>query len=295
MKLRVSRNAAEEALREKLMEGYQLLLRCENDRMSKKRLCTWNLTSDVALQRGWLNDWYNSTAETLRAIFPTELEALEFMRPKRTASAFQYLDDHNWRVLLDDIQLHLEALRIATDDRMERYPSMPTEARLYVEDIDSFVRVRDINPSMVSLFLRSGRLELFEDEVQVGLEGILNMPFHQKDWGGEPNDLYTSNIMINGRRRCTAFMLKGKGLKSKKLELKDCGKKGDQILRLAKCASAELFVIQFVGEVSQAVIDDIDGKVMQMRAAGKDACYLIMDAQDTARVLYAYDKLKIAT
>ena len=71
------------------------------------------------------------------------------------------------------------------------------------------------------------------------------------------------------------------------MEIRDCGSNGDQILRLCE-SPAKLFVIQFVGRISEAVISDIDGKVRQMRSQGRDAWYCIMDGQDTARVLRAY-------
>ena len=54
-----------------------------------------------------------------------------------------------------------------------------------------------------------------ENEIQIAFEKILTEPFHKKDWGGEYNDLYTSNITINGARRTAAFLLKGNGLKKK--------------------------------------------------------------------------------
>jgi hypothetical protein len=46
--------------------------------------------------------------------------------------------------------------------------------------------------------------------VQTALEAILEVPLHKKDWGGEINDLYTANVIVGGRRRASAFLLKGK-------------------------------------------------------------------------------------
>ncbi len=74
------------------------------------------------------------------------------------------------------------------------------------------------------------------------------------------------------------------------MEIRHCGANGDQLLRL--CASpAELFVVQFVGTISEAVIADLDGKIWQARSQGKEAWYCIMDGQNTARVLRAYGEL----
>jgi hypothetical protein len=164
----------------------------------------------------------------------------------------------------------------------------PLRDRLMIEDIDNFERVRLISPHEVSHLLdESGYIDISEDAVQCALEQILCVPTHKKDWGGEINDLYTSNLSISGVRIPTAFMLKGKGLKRSELRISDCGKNGDQLVRLFE-SIAYLFVIQFVGKISEAVIADVQGKVSMKRAGGKPAWYLIIDGQDTARLLYAY-------
>ncbi len=96
--------------------------------------------------------------------------------------------------------------------------------------------------------------------------------------------------LINGTRRESAFLLKGNGLGSRKMEIKHCGHNGDQLLRL--CSSpARLFAVQFVGTISEAVVSDMDGKIRQARLQNRDAWYCIMDGQDTARVLRAYGEL----
>ena len=124
----------------------------------------------------------------------------------------------------------------------------------------------------------------------MALEQILDVALHKKDWGGEINDLYTANLVVSGARTETAFLLKGNGLRRRVMEIGDCGSNGDQLLRLAD-SPARLFVVQFVGNISESVIRDIDGKIRALRAAGKDAWYCIMDGQDTARLLRAYGKL----
>jgi hypothetical protein len=174
---------------------------------------------------------------------------------------------------------------------LAEYTDLPQTDRLYVEDVDSFKSVRDVNPAAVRHVLQDSRLELAEDEVQRALECILDVPFHKEDWGGEINDLYTANVIVNGSRVPSAFLLKGKGLRSHTMEISDCGKNGDQLLRL-KDSPAQLFIVQFIGNISESVVRDIAGKVAELRSQGKSAWYCIMDGQDTARVLYAYGKLK---
>ena len=87
-----------------------------------------------------------------------------------------------------------------------------------------------MNPAMVRHLVTNGYLASSEDEVQTALEQILEVPFHRKDWGGEINDLYTANVVVNGARRATAFLLKGPGIGKKVMEIADCGKRGDQIV-----------------------------------------------------------------
>jgi hypothetical protein len=98
--------------------------------------------------------------------------------------------------------------------------------------------------------LSNGRLNVLEDKVQVSFEKVLGESFHKKDHGGEESDLFSTFVVVNGRRVPTAFMLKGRGLKKPELTIADCGKNGDQLVRLVQ-SPAELFVIQFVGAVSE--------------------------------------------
>lgn len=73
------------------------------------------------------------------------------------------------------------------------------------------------------------------------------------------------------------------------MTIADCGKNGDQIVRLFE-SPAELFVVQFVGAISEAVIKDVETKVEHGRFQGKRAWFLILDGQDTARLLGATGK-----
>ncbi len=46
---------------------------------------------------------------------------------------------------------------------LDRYTDLPLQERLYVEDIDSFRKVRDINPQMVASVLDNGRFNRSEE------------------------------------------------------------------------------------------------------------------------------------
>ncbi|BAZ30657.1 hypothetical protein NIES4074_31190 [Cylindrospermum sp. NIES-4074] len=173
-----------------------------------------------------------------------------------------------------------------------KHPLLPiSKIRLHIDDIDSFAKVRDISCDSISHLLKpNGYLDISEEKIQIGLEKILNEPFHKKDWGGEYNDLYTSNLVFNGTRISTAFLLKGNGLKPICMEIKHCGKNGDQIRRLFE-SPAELFIIQFVGNISEAVVKEVEEKVELRKYKGKQAYYCILNGQDTARLLCAYGLL----
>ena len=123
--------------------------------------------------------------------------------------------------------------------------------------------------------------------VKRSLEQILHVPYHRKDSPAELDDIYTANVDVKGRRIATAFMLKGPGIGTKEMDVKHCGTKGNQLVRLFD-APAELFVIQFTGRIAEMVVKDVEGKVAAKRDQGRRVHFLIMDGQDTARVLHAY-------
>ena len=102
--------------------------------------------------------------------------------------------------------------------------------------------------------------------------------------------LTINQILINNIRKNTAFLLKGPGKNIKTLEISHCGKKGDQIQRLFK-SPAELFVIQFIGQISEAVIEEAESKTLLLRHEGINAQFCILNGYDTARILKAYGKI----
>lgn len=163
--------------------------------------------------------------------------------------------------------------------------------RLHIEDIDSFAAIRSVQPCAVMHLLKNGMIEISEEEVKRAIEEILYIPFNHRDRPDELDDIYTTNVVVNGSRKPTAFMLKGPGIGKKEITIADCGKNGDQLVRLFD-APAELFVVQFVGRIAQMVIKDVEGKVAALHKRGKKAQFLIVEDQDTARLLFAYGKRK---
>jgi hypothetical protein len=193
---------------------------------------------------------------------------------------------------LDRVDLATLQARVISEfsDVANRYREMPVDPRLHLDDIDSFEKIRGVGTAAVDhLLSMSGYFDRSEESIQTAIEEILSETLHKKDWGGEVNDLYSSNVRVSGRRLPTAFALKGNGLKAKVLELGDWGKNGDQILRLFD-SPARLFVVQYVGNIGECVIRDVEQKVQLKRATGDPAWYCVINGQDTARLLRAYGK-----
>ncbi|MBD3309535.1 hypothetical protein GF348_24360 [candidate division KSB3 bacterium] len=165
-------------------------------------------------------------------------------------------------------------------------PKQVQEIELFVEDIDSFCEARDVQPHEVQDLLP---LSLSEDEIQVFFEEIIGENFHQEDWGGEMNDLVSSQVRIGGKRVRAAFLLKGSGTRGK-LTIAKCGKNGDQIVRLVE-APVDLYVIQHIGEIDQRVIYDLKSKVRLKTSEGQECQMCVLDGTETARILRAYEKI----
>jgi hypothetical protein len=295
MRLKKSKTAAEEELILLMNEGHRILRIIREDYGRKTENRTFTPTDSHQYRLG-VRDWTKQAEQVINSIFPTELEANRFLQ------AFPPLHPDLTSHDIDGMVAYVEAtkrlekqlvvLGQLRDTDLARYTDLPLEARLYVENIDSFRNVKDVNPDLVAAYLADGSyLDISEEAIQIALEQIINESSHKKDWGGEENDLYTSNIEIQGQRVAAAFLLKGNGLKKRTMEIADCGKNGDQIVRLVQ-SPARLFVVQFVGEISENVIKHIEHEVTLLRHQGKQAWYCIMKGQDTARLLYAYHKLE---
>jgi len=289
MRLKIHMATANEELVVLVNEGYDAISSMKTAYLNKKEQGTYDDSKDVDEIVAPVNNWASKVVLALERIFPTKLETNLFLDPEIQFGG-RISGDYNYGCTIIRCHHYVKGLNKIRISSIPEYTDLPLDARLYVEDIESFHKVRDINPAAVSDILKDGYLDKSEDSIQTALERILNVPFHKKDWGGETNDLYTANVLINGVRHETAFLLKGNGLKNKTMEIKHCGKNGDQILRLCN-SPAKLYIVQFVGQISEAIVSDIDGKVRHARAQGKNAWYCIMDGQDTARVLRAYREL----
>lgn len=170
---------------------------------------------------------------------------------------------------------------------LARYLYPPARSpEVFIDNIDSFAQAAKVPPHVV---LPALPLPLLEDDVQSFFEQIIGEPFHLEDWGGESADLLTSRLTVDGRLTRAAFLLKGRGTRGK-LTIRKRGKNGDQILKLLR-APADIYIIQHVDEIDEAVVSDLREKVQLKLSQGTECSMCIIDGLDTARIFVAYGRL----
>lgn len=157
---------------------------------------------------------------------------------------------------------------------------------VFLEDIDSFAKVKDVPESAVRQHLEDGLLQSPEEQVKEAIKAILGEDFEFKDWGGEKSDVFTTRVRLGGQRTPTAFLLKGPAV-GKVLYPKSLGARGDQDQRLFQ-EPAELFVLQFNGKIDSSVHHRLRTEAERRGASGKRTLLCLVDGTDTARLLQAY-------
>lgn len=151
-----------------------------------------------------------------------------------------------------------------------------------VDDIDSFKKIRRVTNIDNSLQLD----KMAESKLKAGLKKIIGETHTFKDWGGEKNDLYTNKIIYQGKRRRTAFALKGKATKGT-LTPKKMGKNGDQIARLVG-SSAEIFFVVYHGKIDESINSQLEVSTLAKSMSGTTIYYGVIDGDDLNRLYQAY-------
>jgi hypothetical protein len=155
-----------------------------------------------------------------------------------------------------------------------------------IEDIDSFSAAETVSPAEVAT-LAAKKLPLPEQTVKEFISGIMGEPYLEKDWSGELSDILTSRVQFGGKRVTAAFLLKGSSFKQK-LRPRDLGTNGDQIRRLAK-QTADLYIVQHVGQLDEAVYDEVRDMVVARRVErGEHIVGSVWDGSDCARLFIAH-------
>jgi hypothetical protein len=155
--------------------------------------------------------------------------------------------------------------------------------QLTIDDLDSFAKVRNVTPSQAS------EIPLDENQFKEGLKKIIGERGEFQDWGGESNDLFSTRVVLNGKRVGTAFGLKGKGT-SGILVPKKMGKRGDQLQRLL-ASPAELFLVQYWSQIDESILDQMRRLATTKSWSEHRTIYFgVIDGQDTQRLITAYKK-----
>lgn len=154
--------------------------------------------------------------------------------------------------------------------------------QLTIDDIDSFVKVRSIN-----LAPECEKVSVDEKQFKEGLKKIIGEEGTFQDWGGESNDLFSTRLILNGKRVNVAFGLKGKGTKGI-LVPKKMGKRGDQIQRLL-ATPADIFLIQYWDQIDESIVYQMRKlAIAKSWSENRRIYYGIIDGQDTLRLIKAY-------
>jgi hypothetical protein len=161
----------------------------------------------------------------------------------------------------------------------ERPPLITPEA------IDSFAQVKDVSAESVAGIARP--LPIPEAEVKRAILGIVGEPESDADWGGERSDGFSTQVILDGERVATSFVLKGPA-QSGEMTPARYGKNGDQIQR-SFTQPASLHIVQANTRIAPSVHELLMGLVRNARHNGDPrAAGSVWDATDTARVLVAY-------
>lgn len=177
--------------------------------------------------------------------------------------------------------------RIKLTVRLPRTVKLSTKganiARITVDDIDTFAAVRklphgDTLPKSVS-----------EHDFKSGVQAVIGQAGQFKDWPGENSDLYTSRLVIGGKRVAAAFAFKGPGQPGK-LTPARMGKNGDQAQRMYQL-DADVFIVQHWREIEPSVVETMRTyAIAKSIATGKLIRYAVIDGQDSERLRQAYPK-----
>ncbi|MBD1549759.1 hypothetical protein [Roseibium aggregatum] len=152
---------------------------------------------------------------------------------------------------------------------------------ILAEDIAEFSKIRDVTTASADEWMKVMK-RTPEAHVKAAIAQLLSEPT-KKDWGGEENDHFSSNVTVAERRRTAAFLLKGP-TRFEEMTPAMCGKNGDQIYRLTR-AGADVSVVQHSHLIGAAVRETLRAMVV---TPGHPRFFCVMDGQVTYRLLKAY-------
>lgn len=155
---------------------------------------------------------------------------------------------------------------------------------VFPEDIKEFEKLSELSISSPDEWIDVMSV-LPEAEVKSKIAEILG-ELTKKDWGGEQNDHYSSDLTLGNNRTTAAFLLKGPA-RFEEMQPKHLGKNADQIYRLAACP-ANLLIVQHCHDIGEAVRATLRAFAVTPH---NPRYYCLMDGKDTYRLLKAYGKI----
>jgi hypothetical protein len=156
-----------------------------------------------------------------------------------------------------------------------------------IDDIDSFSRVKKIDPNSVPAVLKPARLP--EDKFKKGIENILGERSKLKDWGGENLDIYSTNLVIRKKRMRAGVALKGPA-KSGTLTPGKMGANGDQIDRLMS-QPIDIAIVQYEGDIAASVHNLLEKLAREKaRSEERNIYYCTINLLDSYRLRLGYKK-----
>jgi hypothetical protein len=164
-----------------------------------------------------------------------------------------------------------------------RVPTRQAKARyITIDEVDALSRVKQVTEAPEPA-------PLSERKFKQGMQSLLGEKGSFEDWGGEGNDLWTTRLRFEKRRRRAVFAFKGGGTRGKLVPGK-MGKNGDQIQRLFRSA-ADLFFVQYWGQVDESVVEQMQLlATAKSYAEGREIWLGVIDGADSQRLIQAYPR-----
>jgi hypothetical protein len=149
------------------------------------------------------------------------------------------------------------------------------------EDLDEFKAAKKVRVAV--------QRKIPEKQFKQGVAALAKQSGSFDDWGGEPNDLYTSKIHVNGERRAMAFAFKGPATTGK-LTPKKLGKNADQIQRLFN-SPADVFIVQYHSQIDESVVEQMKRFAIANSVTENNKVFFgVIDGDDTNRLIAAFPK-----
>jgi len=151
-----------------------------------------------------------------------------------------------------------------------------------IHEVDEFSQIMSVPDAAISDSILSNVRDLREDtELEPFIREILYDPNETAHGPTEIADILTTHLHVRGDKRLAAFVLKGKSYK--KVSSKYVT---HQFAKLRQMPRLGLMVFLAVGSIQDDAHRDF-----QQTAIDADCDHLIVDAQDVARLLIAYQKI----